>query len=322
MYKFLILLALMFVNLQGQDTGQKEDHYLRLQSEKKTAEQDLDSLNRSLDAILNEIDYQKSRNNKDKTAQLMSSAFSITKQIEQTEISGINDSISNLEKELNNIYSKKMAEIEKKLDGDISETQKKQLEKDLGILAEKRIHVFPVFRDFNFNPQKIKEINLSEADDQFEKEIFLDYLKSALAQVDSNLTIIEQKENELEDNKRLEEKANIFMGDVANSRVLGFYDAQLPGNASESESNKNLRENGPAYGDDEWEYPVRSAISNTISFLNQLEYLGMPDDEQIKRYKTGSDISVSSDDYLDILKSSHKFLLTYRNMLKRKISGK
>ena len=148
---------------------------------------------------------------------------------------------------MNNIYSKKMAEIEKKLDGDISETQKKQLEKDLGILAEKRIHVFPVFRDFNFNPQKIKEINLSEADDQFEKEIFLDYLKSALAQVDSNLTIIEQKENELEDNKRLEEKANIFMGDVANSRVLGFYDAQLPGNASESESNKNLRENGPAY---------------------------------------------------------------------------
>ncbi|MEJ2053173.1 MAG: hypothetical protein P8X42_04560 [Calditrichaceae bacterium] len=75
MYKFLILLALMFVNLQGQDTGQKEDHYLRLQSEKKTAEQDLDSLNRSLDAILNEIDYQKSRNNKDKTAQLMSSGF-------------------------------------------------------------------------------------------------------------------------------------------------------------------------------------------------------------------------------------------------------
>ena len=324
MYKVYIFMGLMVSILLGQNLEQKENTYLQLQAEKQSNQQKLDSLNQSLDHILTEIDVQKSKNeNGNGVARLMSTAFTITKNIETMEnyIKETNLNILKLEKELNAIYTQHMASLEKRLNENVSKSEREKLEQELGILAEKRIRVFPLFRNFSFNPAKINDIDLSHVHDNFEKEILLDYLKSALTQVDSNLGVIQQKEEELEDNKRLEEKADLFIGDVANSRIMGFYESSLAINAQTFSEDDHIR-GGPIDNNKDWDYALENSISNTMNFLNQLEYLGMPPDELVSRFKISTKNPVTSDEYLEILKSSREFLTLYRNMLNKKISEK
>lgn len=324
MYKYIIISSLLLSFLFGQELPDKENEYLELQSRKQIAEQQLDSLNKSLDTILKRIDEKKSRSKDEgEVARLMSTAFSITKKIESKEnqIRTLNGIIVKLEKELNTIYSKQMADLEKQLKGNISKEKKEKIEQDLNLLAEKRISVVPLFYTFRFNPTKINAIHMGNIKDDLEKEISLDYLKSAVAQVDSNIQVITEKTQELEDNKRLEDKADIFMDDVAESRVLGFYESSALGEASEGPTDVYGRNEYPIDNREEWKYVQDNAIANTIDFLSQLEYMGMPPDDYINRFKISSATLIDPDEYLEILKSSCDFLKLYRNMLLKKIAG-
>lgn len=324
MYKYIIISGLLLSFLFGQDLQDKENEYLELQSSKQITQQQLESLNSSLDVILKIIDEEKS-NGKDesKTAKLMSSALSITKKVENKEeqIRILNGAIVKLEKELNTIYSKQMASLEKQLEGDITKQEKEDIEQELILLAEKRIRVFPLFHTFKFNPAKINAINMTTLNDDLEKDMSLDYLKSALAQVDSNIQVITEKTQELEDNKRLEDKADLFMDDVVEGRVLGFYESSTSSDAMEGPTDVYNRHESPIDKREEWNYVQDNAIANTIDFLSQLEYMGMPPDDHINRFKISADPPLTSEEYLEILKSSCDFLKLYRNMLLKKIAG-
>ena len=323
MYRYIIISGLLLSLLYGQELLDKENKYLQLQTSKQIAEQQLDSLNQSLDVILKKIDEEKSKNkNEIKVANLMSSALSITKKIESKEdqIRKLNNIISKLEKELNTIYSKQMTDLEKQLQGNINRDEKDRIEQELDLLAEKRISVVPLFYTFRFNPAKINTINVTSMTDDLEKEISLDYLESALAQVDSNITVISEKTQELEDNKRLEEKADIFMDDVAESRVLGFYESSAYSAAAESETDVYGRNRYPI-DKGEWTYVQDNAIANTIDFLSQLEYMGMPINDHINQFKISASELITPEEYLEILRSSNDFLKKYKKMLLKKITG-
>ena len=323
MYKYIIISGLLLSLLYGQEVLDKENKYLQLQTSKQIAEQQLDSLNQSLDVILKKIDEEKSKNkNEIKVANLMSSALSITKKIESKEdlIQTLNSRIIKLEKELNTIYSKQMTDLEKQLHGNLNRDEKDRIEQELDLLAEKRISVVPLFYTFRFNPAKINTINVTSMTDDLEKEISLDYLESALAQVDSNITVISEKTQELEDNKRLEEKADIFMDDVAESRVLGFYESSAYSAAAERETDVYGRNRYPI-DKGEWAYVQDNAIANTIDFLSQLEYMGMPINDHINQFKISASELITPEEYLEILRSSNDFLKKYRNMLLKKITG-
>jgi hypothetical protein len=188
------------------------------------------------------------------------------------------------------------------------------------LLAEKRIRTFPLFHTFKFNPTKINSIHMNVITDNLEKEISMDYLKSALAQIDSNIHVITEKTEELEDNKRLEEKADLFMDDIADSRIIGFYES-TSNNATDALNTEYGREKFPIDNQKQWDYIQSNSIANTIDFLSQLEYMGMPSDENINRFKISPDSPLDSEEYLEILKSSRAFLKIYRNMLVKKISG-
>ena len=324
MNRLIIILGLLFSFLIGQEVPDKENEYLQLQSDKQMAEQQLDSLNHSLELTLKEIDEEKSKNrDEDKIAKLMATALNTTKEIEKKEIQmkSLNGSIIKLEKELNIIYSQHMANLEKQLDSDISEEDKDKLEQELFMLAEKRIRVVPLFQNFNFNPERINKIDIENFTDELEREISMDYLQSALVQVDSNIQIIIEKRKDFEDTQRLEEKADLFMNDVTESQVLGFYESSTADALSEA-TDRTYTWNGTLDNEVEWTYVEKNAIANTIDFLSQLEYLGMPSDDRINRYKITSDSPISTEEYLEMLKSSRDFLILYRTMLLKKIAGK
>ena len=325
MYRFIVILGILFSTAFGQEILDRENEYLQLQVKKQSTEQQLDSLNQSLEIVLKEIDEEKTENKDEgKIVKLMSTAFSMAKEIEkkETQIKSFNSAIVKLEKELNTIYFREMATLEKQLDGNIGKEEKDKLEQELILFAEKRIRVVPLFRSFNFNPEKINMINLADVTDDFEREISLDYLRSALAQVDSNILVITEKKEEFEDNKRLEEKADLFMSDVAESRVLGFYESSTSADAMEGPTDTYNRWGDPPDNGDEWIYVEKNAIANTIDFLSQLEYMGMPPDDRINQYKIATDSPISTEEYLEILKSSREFLSLYRSILLRKIAGK
>lgn len=321
MNRFIIILGLLFSFLIGQEIPDKENEYLQLQSNKQIAEQQLDSLNQILEVTLKEIDEEKSKHrDEDKITELMSTALTKTKEIEKKEvqIKSLNGSIIKLEKELNIIYSKRMAILERELDNDISKEERNKFEQELFLLAEKRIRVVPLFQNFKFKAEKINAIDIAGINDELEREISLDYLRSALTQVDSNIKIITEKTKELEDTKQLEEKADLFMDDIAESQVMGFYESSTAEALAETDRNDAWL----TYKDDntEWAYAERNAIANTIDFLSQLEYMGMPSDDRINRYKLTSDYPITAEEYLEMLKSTHDFLNIYRNMLLNKIS--
>ena len=65
MNRLIILSGLLLSFLIGQEALDKENEYLKLQSDKQIAEQRLDSLNQILELTLGEIDEEKSTNNDD-----------------------------------------------------------------------------------------------------------------------------------------------------------------------------------------------------------------------------------------------------------------
>jgi len=307
----------------SQDLTIQEKQFEQLQTEQTILVNGIDSLNVLLNSILTKVDQQKGQANPDKKkiTDLMSEALSLSKEIEKREDQlNQNDKIlRELKKDLGEYYSNKIADLQKQLDKNISNGKKKIIEQELFLLANKRLLVSPIISSINFNPEKINQINLKIAQDNFEKEILKDYLQTALANVDSNLNVITKKENQLEDAKRLDEKANIFAEDVANSRVIGVYEERSSVLAAESD--KNLDYTGRIFTN-------RDAIENTLNqqndlvvLANQLQQMGLNIDEKIDLQMIAPGETLSFEQYLELLKKSRDILSQYRSILIAKIES-
>ena len=323
MRTLFILFIWLNTALFSQEMTAKEREFEQLQNEKILLQQAVDSLNGQLNQILARIDQHKARPDADKkrTAEWMAEALSVSKQIERTEkgIKETDQRLSALKQDLSADYARQITALQKQLDRGVSTEQREQIEQELFFLANKRLMVAPLIAALPFDPQRIITIDLQASRDSLDRAILRDYLQNALVSIDSNLQVISRKEKQVEDAKRLEEKARQFADDVSHSRVIGVYEER--GFSSAMETDKNLD-----YSEDL--YANRGALANTLNQQNdllllvrQLQRMGLSLDDKIDRRTLAAGDTLTIEQYLALLKKSREFLTLYRGMLQAKMDA-
>jgi len=210
----------------AQDMSKKEMQFLRLQKRDAELTSGIDSLKIILEKQVRLIDQKKSVKNPsgNEISALMASALSISQTIEnRQEIRAvIRDSLVDVRTDLYRSYTREIESLQNRLTKEPSAQSGAETEKQIHALVEKRMLVSPIARRFSFDPGKILNIRVSAATDSFERAVYQNYLQQASGEVDSFLTIIRAKQSELQSMARLEDKADAFLDEVAESRIITY----------------------------------------------------------------------------------------------------
>jgi len=319
---FYIIFICYFSGVIGQTVVEKENRFDQLQDDLALLQVKVDSLNTSLNTILNEIDQGKSAAQKDlkKIAGLMADGLTLSKAIEtnQEQIYQKSSELSKIKRDLSEFYTEEIAKNKDRLAKANSEQEKENIEQQIFLLAGKRLIVSPVISGLKFNPEKIKQINLSQVDNEEEKTILKNYIENAIANIDSNISVLDLKESELEESQKLQEKADLFVDDVANSRIVGVYEEK--NYASSAETGEKL-DNDPGFYDRNNTEIAANQNSDYTILRRQMQELGFSFDDAFDRNPGLVGIPMTEEEYLQFIKKGKDFLKQYRNQLVKKLSN-
>ena len=315
----IFLVFLLCSVLPAQELIQNENRLVQLEEAKRINANNLDSLNIQLENYLEKIDSRKAQRvqSKDEIASLMARAFSISKKIESKELQlkKIHNNLRAIKNYLNNQYTVLIDSLQQDLTSNKSIKDKQVLEEEFLRLIEKRMQVSPILQTLSFDPKKIQDIKISATEDSLEKAIYIDYLQSALNDIDSHLISIGKKQNELEGMIRLEKKADIFISDIEDSRIFGFYEK-----AGEKNDNRDGggHYNGLDYGE---KIDNNSQIDNFVILLNQLYKAGVEIDmpHRDESLYPGNEAQ-TLEQYLELVKKTRKYLEQYRKTVENKLN--
>jgi hypothetical protein len=202
----LLLFSVFALNKPYAQTSKELEHnkqkqLLRLQERK------LDSLNIILQKKIISINKEKSKpeTDKSKLQKLLSGTANLTNEIEKTQIiiSGINTKIKVLEKELVHIYTKEINEIKK------SSLSKKEKNKQIIKLTEKKLLVSPKIDILSFNPNKILLTNKPK--DSIKQKIYYEHLVYAQNEIEKRIKETHKLKTEIENIILLSEKSEEFL---------------------------------------------------------------------------------------------------------------
>lgn len=316
----IFLIFLLCSVLPAQELIQNENRLVQLEEAKRINDKNLDSLNIQLENYLEKIDNKKAQRvqSKDEIASLMARAFSISKKIESKELQlkKIHNNLRAIKIYLNNQYTVLIDSLQQDLTSNKSIKDEQVLEEEFLRLIEKRMQVSPILQTLSFDPKKIQDIKISATEDSLEKAIYIDYLQSALNDIDSHLISIGKKQNELEGMIRLEKKADVFISDIEDSRIFGFYEksGENSDNGGVDGHYNELVVNGR--GKD-----YNSQIDNFVILLNQLYKAGVEIDmpHRDESLYSGNEAQ-TLEQYLELVKKTRKYLEQYRKTVENKLN--
>jgi hypothetical protein len=225
----LLFASILFIwagQCPAQEISGKELQFFRLQKRDADLSAGIDSLQELLQGQVRLIDQKKSSKNSSENAisGLMATALSTTQAIEiWQELRGaVRDSIGNIRIDLYRWYTREIESLQSRITKAPSARSGAETEKQIQTLVEKRMLVSPIAKRFSFDPGKILNIRVSAAADSFERAVYQNYLQQASGEVDSFLLVIKAKQSELQNMARLEDKADAFLDEVSESRIMTY----------------------------------------------------------------------------------------------------
>lgn len=316
-----ILSLLFFVSLiAAQPLIQQESRLFELEKEQILMQNKLDSLKIKLEWQLQRIDQLKSEKDRDKDeiASQMSRALTISKTIEKYESAlKVNKTQQQQAKvTLRNRYTFLIDSLQNSLENAKNEQDRQKTELRILLIADKRMRISSFLQPLSFDPQKIKEINLNKTSSNLERAIYKNYLELALADIDSHLTVVGNKRDELEEIIRLEKKAEAFIGDIEDNKIFGFYE----------ESEPPLQENAPKPPFIDYPRSIQAdpVTANEFQIIfkqihKSVSEIGVSD---MDKYLFSIDKSMSRQEYFELLKKTYEYLELYRKVIINKLSAR
>ncbi|MGD9899896.1 MAG: hypothetical protein AB7T22_12295 [Calditrichaceae bacterium] len=310
----ILVISLFFSSLSAQLLSETEQKMMALEKKEQLQNVKIDSLKKNLETALYRIDQKKSAKGADskQIAAMMADAFDISKKIETEEavLKSIVNNLQTVKITIHKICTQKIDSLQKNLKKTNSDFEKKKIEQEIFRFAEKRMLALPVFNDLKFDPRKIRDIDLKNASEGIEQSIFKDYLTQALAEIDSHLIDIRKRHDEIDEMKRLEAKAEIFLADAQDSRIFDFY----------AQSQDDISTRPAETTDYQTDYNKIGQIDAFRTMILQL-------------YEVGPEIGISShnkfifpdektlsrDQYLEVMNATQKYLELYRKLILKKL---
>lgn len=328
-FKTAIVFGAVFLSIYSaaQNLPELEAKFNSLQERLQMREAKLDSLQKVLETEAEAIDSEKSAKNpdKDKLSRLMSGALTTSRRIEENNraVSALQDSLERLKSVLDGQYARQIDSLQALVKSSKSEGELNRLKREILRLSEKRLLLSPAVKMLSFNPEKILQIHPAEAEDSLEAQIYIDYLKNALSDIDSHLETIRKTRQETEEILRLEEKKSEFLEDIAEDQYSGIWIA------AESKSSRTLgtyseTPGGTISASDRQTAEISTISSQFQAYSNILRQLES-ENELKKNFNWTSpvdsaQIELTANDYINLLKEVEKQLTRYREIILTKLS--
>ena len=275
----------------------------------------LDSLKQMLNKRAKEIDSAKKLDNadEDNIKQLMAATVLIADRIDkqQKKVNGIEKEIEIIKKKLDEKYTKEIDSLYALEASDNYKGNRDDLHNRILHLTEKKVIVAPKIYSLSFNPEKILKLNPTNAKTLEEKNIYVEYLKEALAEVDKHLERVKKLNDEAAQIITLQEKATEFLEDTE-------FDTDI--RTSNLSSSNSRTAGGESPVDVLSETRLAPQVQSFTLLLRQLNLSPTSDIESSKDFSLDSlRTDLTLEEYKNLLNEVEKGLSDYKLILSNKI---
>ena len=309
---FVCLISFSF-NASLQSLDALEKRYDNLRSVVKKDNMILDSLKNILETRAKQIENEKQKLNpdNDKIIKLMAGSVSLSNLIDdyQEKLDANSKNLKQLSKMSEARYSAKIDSLQllKKSTKENSE----KLDSDILLYTEKRLLISPQVDLLSFNPQKILEIDLTKTKNSDEKASLKEYLSSALAEINAELSEVTKQAKEIDAALILQEKTSKFLAETEFDRDF------RPGKSSRSSTARTYESSILSVQD---KLVIADQINSYALLLDQLNIFDKSENINLQKFnfKSGK-ANLSLKDYSSLLKELKQRLSDYKLILTNKI---
>jgi len=309
---FVCLISFSF-NASPQSLDALEKRYDNLRSVVKKDNMILDSLKNILETRAKQIENEKQKLNpdNDKIVKLMAGSVSLSNLIDdyQEKLDANSKNLKQLSKMLEARYSAKIDSLQllKKSTKENSE----KLDSEILLYTEKRLLISPQVDLLSFNPQKILEIDLTKTKNSDEKASLKEYLSSALAEINAELSEVTKQAKEIDAALILQEKTSKFLAETEFDRDF------RPGKSSRSSTARTYESSILSVQD---KLVIADQINSYALLLDQLNIFDKSENINLQKFnfKSGK-ANLSLKDYSSLLKKLKQRLNDYKLILTNKI---
>ena len=309
---FVCLISFSF-NASLQSLDALEKRYDNLRSVVKKDNMILDSLKNILETRAKQIENEKQKLNpdNDKIVKLMAGSVSLSNLIDdyQEKLDANSKNLKQLSKMLEARYSAKIDSLQllKKSTKENSE----KLDGEILLYTEKRLLISPQVDLLSFNPQKILEIDLTKTKNSDEKASLKEYLSSALAEINAELSEVTKQAKEIDAALILQEKTSKFLAETEFDRDF------RPGKSSRSSTARTYESSILSVQD---KLVIADQINSYALLLDQLNIFDKSENINLQKFnfKSGK-ANLSLKDYSSLLKELKQRLSDYKLILTNKI---
>ena len=306
---FLIALTLGNAALKAQnsDTGRKQ--LSDLESVYVHEQAKLDSLKNELNKAVSAADKAKAAKevSQAQVSNLLARALEIGRQHDnqQKKVSELTSQIQKLRRRMYHIYSTRIDSLNMLLNKENNSEKRAVLQNEMKELNTQRLRVSPVLPMFSFDPGLINKIPGNKSADATGKSIYNEYLVNAMSEVDSNLSVLQTKSQEVRSMMRLNQRAREFVEDINDRQTFSMLQLQNEKTTSYASETSSLKND------------VFRGVNEIQVIYNQLEPVLS---EHYNLPKISEPDSILSDEYLQLLENAETTLKLYREMLKDKLT--
>ena len=309
---FVCLISFSF-NASPQSLDALEKRYDNLRSVVKKDNMILDSLKNILENRAKQIENEKQKLNpdNDKIVKLMAGSVSLSNLIDdyQEKLDANSKNLKQLSKMSEARYSAKIDSLQllKKSTKENSE----KLDSEILLYTEKRLLISPQVDLLSFNPQKILEIDLTKTKNSDEKASLKEYLSSALAEINAELSEVTKQAKEIDAALILQEKTSKFLAETEFDRDF------RPGKSSRSSTARTYESSILSVQD---KLVIADQINSYALLLDQLNIFDKSENINLQKFnfKSGK-ANLSLKDYSSLLKELKQRLSDYKLILTNKI---
>jgi len=309
---FVCLISFSF-NASPQSLDELEKRYDNLRSVVKKDNMILDSLKNILETRAKQIENEKQKLNpdNDKIIKLMAGSVSLSNLIDdyQEKLDANSKNLKQLSKMSEARYSAKIDSLQllKKSTKENSE----KLDGEILLYTEKRLLISPQVDLLSFNPQKILEIDLTKTKNSDEKASLKEYLSSALAEINAELSEVTKQAKEIDAALILQEKTSKFLAETEFDRDF------RPGKSSRSSTARTYESSILSVQD---KLVIADQINSYALLLDQLNIFDKSENINLQKFnfKSGK-ANLSLKDYSSLLKELKQRLSDYKLILTNKI---
>ncbi|RMH93482.1 MAG: hypothetical protein D6681_13650 [Calditrichaeota bacterium] len=318
-----MLLSLLIIPAWAQGIADLEREYEAVRQRLVQATAQLDSLNTLLERQTAAIDREKRQPHPDadhirrRMAESLSLSEEIRRRQKQTE--QLQKRLEVLGWQLSRKYaalldSLQAVEASGKFDGD-----SRQLREEILRYTERYLLFSPALQALRFDPRKVREIDPAAARDSLERRFAREYLRQALAEVDSHLAQLAENRREVEEALRLEQEAQEFVEEVE-----GNYLGALGQSFTISEPTENVAVTANRGNDRIGTYSGEAIAiqqqQRMTLFFRQLELMGEPPLSAGEILNDPANLSLSA--YGKLLAEAEHRLKRFRQLIEDKLEGK